>query len=132
VIGLDANVLVRYFARDDPAQTQAAVKLIHSLSPADPGWIGLIALAELIWVLTRVYGIKKAGVLAVLETLLASQDVVVEQHEMARAGLRLYLSGNTDLPDCLIAVSAQAAGCTKTVTFDRKAARDTGMELLAP
>jgi len=131
VIGLDADLLIRYFAKDDPAQTRIAMDLIQSLTPAQPGWVGLIALAELVWVLNRTYKVKKAGIAKILATLLASREVVIEQSEMAHKGLRLYLSGNADFPDCLIALSAQAAGCTRTVTFDRIAARDAGMELLA-
>ena len=130
MIGLDANLLIRYFAKDDPVQTRIAVNLIYSLTPAQPGWVGLVALSELVWVLSRTYKVKKEGIAAILATLLASRDVVVEQSEMAHTGLRLYLSGKADFPDCLIAVSAKAAGCSRIVTFDRKAASDAGMELL--
>jgi len=130
VIGLDANLLIRYFAKDDPDQTRIAVNLIDSLSPAEPGWIGLVALAELVWVLNRTYKLKRAGIAAILEKLLAGREVVVEQSDMAHTALRCYLAGKADFPDCLIALSAKAAGCSRTVTFDRRAARDAGMELL--
>jgi len=130
VIGLDSNVLIRYFVKDDPAQTRVAVSLIHSLSPLEPGWVGLVALAELVWVLNRIYKLKKAEIAAILAKLLASKEVVVEQNEMAHVALQLYLAGGADFPDGLIALSAKAAGCSRTVTFDRKAARDAGMALL--
>ena len=130
MIGLDANVLIRYFVKDDPIQTPSAIKLIYSLSPSHQGWVGLVALAELIWVLNRVYKLKKAEIGAILAKLLASKELVVEQKEMADVALQHYLAGGADFPDCLIAVSAKAAGCTRTVTFDRRAARDAGMELL--
>ena len=44
--------------------------------------------------------------------------------------MQFYRSGNTEFSDCLIAASARAAGCSRTVTFDRIAARDAGMELV--
>ena len=31
MIGLDTNVLVRYFVKDDPEQTRLAVGLVHAL-----------------------------------------------------------------------------------------------------
>jgi predicted nucleic-acid-binding protein len=130
VIGLDANLLIRYFAKDDPAQTPIAVNLIHSLSPAEPGWIGFIALVELVWILTRTYRMKREGISAILSMLLASKDIVIEQSQLTDLALRRYLAGKADFPDCLIAVAAEAAGCSRTVTFDRIAARDAGMELL--
>jgi predicted nucleic-acid-binding protein len=44
--------------------------------------------------------------------------------------LQLYRFRNTDFSDCLIAASAKAAGCSRTVTFDHRAARDAGMDLI--
>jgi len=129
--GLDTNILVRYFVKDDPEQTRLAVDLIHTLSAAEPGWIGVATLLELIWALSRIYHTEKAGVVRILETLLASRDLVVESNETVRASLRLYGAGNADFVDCLIAASARAAGCGRTVTFDYVAARDAGMQLLA-
>jgi predicted nucleic-acid-binding protein len=131
VIGFDTNILVRYLVEDDPEQTRLADRLIDSLTSANPGWIGLTALAETVWVLTRTYRLNRRRIVPILESLLVSREIVIEQSEMVREALRLYLSGKADFPDCLIALSARAAGCSRTVTFDRRAARDAGMELLA-
>jgi predicted nucleic-acid-binding protein len=130
MIGLDTNILVRYFVKDDPGQTQRTAEFIYSLSPANPGWVGLAVILELIWAVTRIYKVKKERVIQILGTLLASKDIVVDQADTVRAALHLYRLGNTDFADCLIAASAKAAGCSRTVTFDRIAARDAGMELL--
>ena len=130
MIGLDTNILVRYFVKDDPEQTRLAVNLIYALSPAEPGWVGQATILELVWVMTRIYRVKKDRVSQILDMLLASRDIIVGQDDTAREALRLYRAGNTDFADCLIAASAKAAGCRRTVTFDRIAARDAGMELL--
>jgi predicted nucleic-acid-binding protein len=131
VIGLDTNILVRYFVKDEPEQTRLAVNLIYALSPAEPGWVGQATILELVWVMTRIYRVKKDRVAQVLDMLLASRDIVVGQDDTVREALRLYSVGNADFADCLIASSAKAAGCSRTVTFDRRAARDAGMELIA-
>jgi predicted nucleic-acid-binding protein len=131
LIGLDTNILVRYFVNDDPDQTRLAVTLVHGLSAEEPGWVGVGALLELVRVLTRIYCVQREQLVQILDTLLASQDIVVEQRETVREALRVYRTRNTDFADCLIASSAKAAGCSRTMTFDHKAARDAGMELLA-
>jgi len=131
MIGLDTNIIVRYFVKDHPEQTRLAVNLIHALSPSEPGWVGQATLLELVWAVTRIYRVDRAGVVRIIDTLLASRDIVVELDDTAREALRLYRNGNADFPDCLIACSARAAGCTRIVTFDRIAARDTGMQLLS-
>ena len=130
MIGLDTNILVRYFVKDEPEQTRLAVNLIYALSPAEPGWVGQATILELVWVMTRIYRVKKDRVAQVLDMLLASRDIVVGQDDTVREALRLYSVGNADFADCLIASSAKAAGCSRTVTFDRIAARDAGMELI--
>jgi predicted nucleic-acid-binding protein len=81
--------------------------------------------------MTRIYRVKKDRVAQVLDMLLASRDIVVGQDDTVREALRLYSVGNADFADCLIASSAKAAGCSRTVTFDRRAARDASMELIA-
>lgn len=131
MIGLDTNVLVRYFAKDDPQQGRAAKRLIASLSAEKPGWLGTVALAELVWTLKYAYRFSREGIAGIIEHLLLSRDIVVEQEEIARSALMLYRASKADYPDCLIAASARAAGCSKTVTFDRIAARDVDMELLS-
>jgi predicted nucleic-acid-binding protein len=130
MIGLDTNILVRYFIKDDPEQTRLAVNLIYSLSLTEPGWIGLAIFMELDWVLNNVLKVKKDRVVEILDTLLTSRELVVENAGTVREALHLYRSRNTDFSACLIAASARAVGCSKTVTFDGVAARDAGMELL--
>jgi predicted nucleic-acid-binding protein len=131
MIGLDTNILVRYFIQDDPEQTRLAVNLIDSLSPNESGWIGMAIFMELDWVLNNLLKLKKDRVVEIFDTLLASRELVVENAETVRQALHLYRSYNSDFSDCLIAVSAKAAGCSRTVTFDRIAARDAGMELIS-
>jgi predicted nucleic-acid-binding protein len=130
MIGLDTNVLVRYFVKDDPLQTQAAENLLDSLSPEEPGWLGLIVLVELVWVLRFMYRFQRDGIARIVESLLRSLDVVVDQENVVHQALSLYRNSKADFADCLIAALARDAGCIKTVTFDRIAARDAGMELL--
>jgi predicted nucleic-acid-binding protein len=55
----------------------------------------------------------------------------LEQEATVRQALSLFRKSNADFADCLISLSARAAGCSKTVTFDKIAARDAGMELIA-
>jgi predicted nucleic-acid-binding protein len=130
MIGLDTNILVRYFIKDDPQQTRLAVNLIFSLSPSEPGWIGVAIFMELDWVMNNVLKVKKDRVVEIFDTLLASRELVVENMETVREALQLYRFRNTDFSDCLIAASAKAAGCSRTVTFDHRAARDAGMDLI--
>src|SRR5262249_43746342 len=56
VIGLDTNVLVRYLAQDDPVQSPQATEFIERrLTEDNPGFVGIVAMVETVWVLDRSY-----------------------------------------------------------------------------
>lgn len=131
MIGLDTNVLVRFFAQDDPNQSSKADEVMRSLTAESPGFVGLATLLELVWVLGSKNRFDPIKLARAIDQLLLQEEIVVEKAETVEAALRLYRNGRAEFADCLISASAQAAGCSRTVTFDRKAARDAGMQLLA-
>jgi predicted nucleic-acid-binding protein len=128
---LDADVLVRYIAQDDAAQSPKATRLIESLTADNPGFIGLVSLTELVWVLTGCYSSGKAELIAVLEGLLRASGLRVENADTVWKAVRLFKEGNADFADCLIECSASQAGCDYTTTFDRAAAKHCRMRLIA-
>jgi predicted nucleic-acid-binding protein len=130
MIGIDTNVVVRYLTKDDPIQSTLAVKTIRSLTADEPGFISLVTIAELTWVLETCYRFDKVELVEVLGTLLASQEVNLEQAALVSQALRLFAAGSADFSDYLIERSGHTAGCTHTFTFDQKAATSAGMRLL--
>lgn len=131
MIGLDTNALVRLFAQDDPQQSKRVEQLIGCLSPESPGWISTAVLMELAWVMTKIYHVSRSQLVNILTHLIAQDGLLVEQAETVRKAIHLFARSRAGFADCLIAASARAAGCARTVTFDRVAARDADMELLA-
>jgi predicted nucleic-acid-binding protein len=131
MIGLDTNILVRYFVKDDPQQSLTVKKLMGALSSDEPGWLSVVVLVELLWTLKYSYRFSRVGLASVVDHFLSSRDVVIEHRDLVQEALFKYHKSAADYSDCLIAASARAAGCSKTVTFDKIAARDAGMELLA-
>ena len=130
MIGLDTNVVVRYLTHDDAAQTAAAVRVVESLSQDSPGFLSLIVVAELVWVLEVSYRFKKNEIEQVLDTLLRSKELVIEQAEIVAQALRKFSTSRADFVDCLIERSGHAANCEYTATFDQNAASAAGMKLL--
>jgi predicted nucleic-acid-binding protein len=130
MIGLDTNVLIRFFLQDDAAQGRAAAGLFKSLSGARPGWVGIATVLEIAWVMKSVQKMNRETIATTLSSLLTLDSLVVEQADALEDAVRRYRTSKADFADCLIAASARAAGCSKTVTFDQIAARDAGMELL--
>ncbi|POP52598.1 PIN domain-containing protein [Zhongshania marina] len=129
--GLDTNVLVRYLVQDDPGQAAKAAEFIESHCTNDsPCLVGHITLCELAWVLESSYQLKRSAIAEVIEQLLQVGQLEVFEPEVVLQALNDYKVSNADFPDHLLARVNQEAGCEVTVTFDRKAAKQPGFELL--
>ncbi len=131
MIGLDTNVLVRYIMQDDTKQSALATRIVEALTAESLGFVPLVAVVELAWVLSSAYELNRSQLIAAFEALLRTRELVVEHGETVWKGLRLLQRTGGDFADCLIACSAEAAGCAKTMTFDRGAAKNGGMTLVS-
>ena len=135
MIGLDTNVLARYLTQDDVRQAALASRLIENdLTIASPGFVSLVVLAELCWVLSRLYSATMDELLDLISDLLNTPQIQVERREVVQAAIRRFSQGKSrkaGLVDALIAEIANSEGCSATVTFDKAAVREAGMTLLA-
>jgi predicted nucleic-acid-binding protein len=68
---------------------------------------------------------------AAFEGILRTKELIVERAEIVWKALRVAQGASGDFADCLISCSAAAAGCPRTMTFDRGAAKRNGMTLIA-
>ena len=131
MIGLDTNVLVRYLAQDDAKQSPKATRLIESLTADEPGYVSIVTVVELVWVLGGCYELTRAELCEVLETVLRAKGIVVAHADSVWRAVRLFKAGKADFADCLIERFGIEAGCVHTATFDRDAATHCGMRLVA-
>ncbi len=115
MIGLDTNILVRYIAQDDAEQSLKATQLIEWLSAEAPGFVRLVSVVELVWLMLGCYKATKTECVAILQTLLRTSEILLE---------------NADFADCLIVSCAKNAKCTNVMTFDKNAANAAGMLLI--
>jgi len=131
LIGLDTNVVIRYLVQDDKKQSAAATRFIEkSLTTDVPGYINHITLCEIVWVLQRCYGVTKPRLRDIIEGLLTTKQLIVENVEIAWKALRVYDANSADFCDALISQANIHSGCEHTVTFDKKAASLSGFDLL--
>ena len=130
MIALDTNVLVRYLVRDDERQAEPARALLESLTTERPGYACREVVVELVWVLERAYGVSRERIATILQELVATQSLVVEAgDDVARAAIR-YGAGGPGFADLMVLAAAERSGARPLYTFDRRAARLEGVELL--
>ena len=130
MIGLDTNILVRYLTQDDPHQSPQATEIIERrLSEETPGFVSIVAMVETVWVLERAYKLPARKIAAVVEGMLQTDVLVIENEQEVFTAMIALKEGHGSFADSLIAGLGTRAGCSCTLTFDRQAARLSGFEI---
>jgi predicted nucleic-acid-binding protein len=130
MIGLDTNILVRYLTQDDPVQSLRAAKIIEGrLTHKNPGFVSIVAMVEIVWVLGRAYHLTTYEIAAAVERMLQTDVLVVENEQEVFTAMIALKEGEGSFADAVIAALGIRAGCSFTLTFDHKAARLPGFEL---
>ena len=130
MIGLDTNILVRYLAQDDPVQSPRATHIMERrLTEARPGFISLVTMAETVWVLDQIYGLSTNEIVTAVERILGADALFVQNEHEVFAAIVSFKTGAGSFPDALIGALGEWAGCTTTLTFDKKATRMKAFQL---
>jgi predicted nucleic-acid-binding protein len=130
MIGLDTNILVRYLVQDDPVQSLKAADVIERrLTEDNPGFVSIVAMAETVWVLDRAYGLAALEIASAVERVLQADVLIVENEQEVFAAMIAVKEGAGSFSDAVIAGLGTRAGCSHTLTFDRRALRLRGFEL---
>ncbi len=130
MIGLDTNILVRYITQDKPAQAAQATTLMQTrLTEDDRGFISIVAIAEMVWVLGRHYRFASGQIAGAIERMLRTDTLIVESEQQVFEAMTALREGHGEFGDALIGLLSAKAGCSRVLTFDRKALRLPGFEL---
>jgi predicted nucleic-acid-binding protein len=122
VIGLDSNVLVRYLTQDDPVQSKKADQLVDkALQSGEALYLNHVVLCEVNWVLAKAYGYGVAELGDTLEKILSAAQFEFEDKNCLWQALAAFRASGADFADCVIGVKNTSAGCTATLTFDKRA-----------
>jgi predicted nucleic-acid-binding protein len=120
MIGLDTNVLVRYLVMDDATQGKKASQLIQdSVGSNESLFVNNIVLCELVWVLEAAYNFSKEEIADVLEKILMTELIIVQNQDEAWLALNDYRNGAGDYSDYFIGRINKSFDCEKTATFDQ-------------
>ena len=131
-IGLDTNVLLRYLVQDDPAQSPRATEIVERrLTKEDPGFVSLVCILEIVWVLGSLYKRSRGEIADHIEMILAADTLEVQNEQEVYQAVIALRNGSGTFEDALIGALGAWWGCSATLTFDQNAAkRLNGFQLL--
>lgn len=131
MIGLDTNILVRFIMEDDPVQSRQVRHVIErKLTKHNPGFVSLATVLETAWVLESVYTRSSHQVAEAIHRILQIETFIIQNEQEVYTAM-IGLQNGQDFADVLIASLGLWAGCDTTLTFDRRASRLPGFELIA-
>jgi predicted nucleic-acid-binding protein len=86
-------------------------------------------MVETVWVLDRAYFLTAQEIASAIERLLQVDVLAIENEQEVFTAMVALKQGRGSFADALIAELGARVGCTRTLTFDRKATRLPGFEL---
>jgi predicted nucleic-acid-binding protein len=130
MIGLDTNIILRYLVQDDPVQSSLANEVMERrLTEAEPGFVSVVVMAEIVRVLGSRYRFAARHIVAAIERMLSARTLVIEREYEVHVAMIALKDGRGSFADALIGALAAGAGCRQTLTFDQKATRLPGFAL---
>jgi predicted nucleic-acid-binding protein len=116
MIYLDANVVLRYLLADDEGQHIISKNVIDS-SPNIFILDGVVV--EIVYVLTKTYGIEREQVGAKLVELFKQKRFCFENKPLIMEALNIFKKRNLDFVDCLLCACKELKS-VEVFTFDKK------------
>ena len=118
-------------ARSEIVQTPKATKIIEQrFTQEDPGFISLVTMAETVWVLGSVYELPETEIADTVERILQADTLAVQNEQQVFTAMVALRRGRGAFSDALIAALGEWAGYESTLTFDKKARRLAGFEVV--
>lgn len=132
MIALDTNVLLRYLVQDDPAQSRKATEIVERrLTKQAPGFVSLVCILEIVWVLGSLYKRSRWEVADHIEMILAADTLEVQNEQEVYRGVIALRNRTETFEDAVIGGLGAWRGCSATLTFDQNAAkRLNGFQLI--
>lgn len=129
---LDTNVLVRWLTNDDAAQCAAVARLFDdAIGQGVRLFVTTTVMLELEWVLRSRYRYDKPQVLAAMNALLDVTELEFQTEPALEQALWLFKqTGSRDFADCLHIALVSQVSQGPLLTFDERAARIAGAQLL--
>jgi predicted nucleic-acid-binding protein len=135
MIGLDTNILLRWLIDSDEAgisSSKREIELVSKLllSEKIKFFVNPIVISETSWILEQKLKLKRHEVGEVIDRLLYAVNIVLGEPEAVKEARSVYEESGAGFADCLLGRMNVRAGCSHTLTFDKKASRSIGFRNL--
>lgn len=112
---LDANMILRFLLMDNKEMAVEVREIIRK----EPVLILPEVMAEVAYVMTKVYKIDRTQTVNAVSVFLAYPNVKIEKADVVKKGIEYYSKTSLDFVDCLLCAYHTVSGY-EICTFDKK------------
>jgi predicted nucleic-acid-binding protein len=129
---LDTDVLVRWLTADNAKQCAVVAKLLEIAAKKEERFfVPVTVMLQTEWVLRSRYRFDKPTVTAALDALMGVSELEFQSEPALEQALWLFKqTGAPDFADCLHVALVSQAGQGPLLTFDERAGKLDGVQLL--
>jgi predicted nucleic-acid-binding protein len=120
MIILDTNYYIRFLVRDNEKMYEDSTKYFEDLeSSLIEVYLPDLILAEIVYVLTKVYELPRFDVATALQSIIAIDALSMDNKWLTLTTLELFSTENLDFADCFLLGYSQLTDYD-VMTFDKK------------
>lgn len=113
---IDANYILRYLLEDHPKQFLIVKEVIENNEISLSDFI----LAEVVYVLEKVYSVPRKDIRIALESLLEYRNLILENKNVVLRSFQIYSENKIDFTDALLIAYHKESSNIVLHTFDKK------------
>jgi len=114
---LDANIILRYLLRDHEELYKKAEEIFNRILLGElKAVIPTVIVAEVIYVLQKLYKVDRQTISEVLIELLKPKSIKTENKDILFQALKIYANSNLDFADCLLCAYSKDY---EVISFDK-------------
>ena len=129
---IDTNIFIRHITADDPVQSPACLAFFQAIERGETtGWMSQLVVAEIVFVLSRIYKLDRAGIRDAILPLLLLPGIKLDQKQTMSRVFELFVTTSIDYIDAYHAASLEGRG-GQLYSYDKHFDRLPGIQRLEP
>lgn len=130
---IDTNVFIRHVVADDPVQSPACLALFQSIERGElTVWTSHLVVAEIVFVLGRVYQLKRSAIRDVVLPLILLPNIKLDQKQLFGRVFDLYTTLPIDFVDAYHAALLHSREAVELLSYDTDFDRVPGLRRREP
>lgn len=117
---VDTNLFIRYLTDDDPVHTDAVESIfIRVKEGKETVQTSVLVIVEIVWVLESIFKKSRDEIKEMIQKIINTQNLMVENRDILLQGLEIYSQKNIDFVDAYHAVFLKSTGEKIIYSFDQ-------------